>query len=83
MRKRKTYLQPCPECGENKRVVMVRGLRRMEYSCACYKCETFGPIARTRRGAVRKWNRFSVEKMQKTITGGPFTVIVKREESVC
>ena len=80
---KKTYLQPCPECGDNKRVVMVRGLRRMEYSCACYQCEVFGPIARTRRGAVRKWNRFSVDEMQKTVTSNPFTVIVKREESVC
>jgi len=76
---RKTYLQPCPECGDNKRVVMVRGTLRREFSCACYKCEHFGPIAPTRRGAVRKWNRYSFDTLHKTFTSDVFTVAVKKE----
>lgn len=64
---RKTYLQPCPKCGDNKRVVMVRGTLRREFSCACYQCEHFGPIARTRRGAVRKWNKYTAECRVKSI----------------
>lgn len=79
----KTYLQPCPECGDNDFVVMVRGTLRREFSCACYRCAYYGPTARTRRSAVRKWNRYSDEQRHKTITSNEFTVIVKREESVC
>jgi ssDNA-binding Zn-finger/Zn-ribbon topoisomerase 1 len=77
----KIYVQQCPECGRNDLIVLTRDTILREYACACYRCDYFGPDAKTRRGAVRKWNCFSVEQTHKTITSGPFVVIVKREES--
>lgn len=76
---KKLYISPCPECGRNDQIVMVRNTLRREFSCACYRCDYFGPTSRTRRGAVQKWNRYSDEQRHKTVTSNEFTVIVKKE----
>ena len=63
----KIYLLPCPECGKNNRVVMVRDTLKIGFACACYKCSYFGPWARTRRRAARKWNRYTAGCRVKSI----------------
>lgn len=61
------YISPCPECRRNNRVWLMRGMLRREYYYACYRCQRIGPTARTRRGAVRKWNRYTAECRVKSV----------------
>ena len=65
----KIYVQPCPECGRNDQIVLTRDTILRKYACACYRCDYFGPDARTRRGAVRRWSGHCLARPAKPGSG--------------
>lgn len=52
--RREPSLLPCPFCGKD--VYLYSIIRNPAWHCYCGNCETHGPEAITRDGAIEAWN---------------------------
>jgi len=54
MKSKKAGLKPCPWCGPGGLLKVWEIIGR--YWVYCEKCITYGPVAKSNRGAIKKWN---------------------------